>query len=93
MLARKMNCTRNIQPFTNIFFFYKKPSTPIFFICLYFIGAGADENLKIYLVWPYRICAKTSNNAHADIKQPGLEVKILLESSSTSILCARSSEP
>ena len=25
---------------------------PNFFICLYFIGAGGDENLKAYLVWP-----------------------------------------
>ena len=24
----------------------------IFFICLYFIGAGGDENLKKYLAWP-----------------------------------------
>ena len=23
-----------------------------FFICLYFIGVGGDENLKINLVWP-----------------------------------------
>ena len=26
--------------------FYEKPSTPIFFICLYFIVAEGDENLK-----------------------------------------------
>ena len=33
--------------------FSAKPSTP-FFICLYFIGAGRDENLKITLAWPSR---------------------------------------
>ena len=51
--------------FSNIFFinkqlhkievegFSEKPSTsPNFFICLYFIGVGGDENLKNYLVWP-----------------------------------------
>ena len=25
---------------------------PFFFICLYFIGVGGDENLKNYLAWP-----------------------------------------
>ena len=42
------------------FFFYKQIknigvegfTTPIFFIYLYFIGVGGDENLKIYLAWP-----------------------------------------
>ena len=34
-------------------FFSDKPSTLIFFICLYFIGTGGDENPKIYLPWPY----------------------------------------
>ena len=33
--------------------FSEKPSTPFFFICLYLIGAGGDENLKHYLAWPY----------------------------------------
>ena len=32
--------------------FSQKPSTPIFFVCLYFIEGG-DENLKNYLAWPY----------------------------------------
>ena len=57
MLARK-NCTKNFQSFSNIFFFYQQIKTigveGCFFICLYFIGADGDENLKIYLVWPYR---------------------------------------
>ena len=55
---------KNLQPFSNIFFllygnkkiglegFSEKPSTPIFFICSYFLGVGEDENLKIYLAWP-----------------------------------------
>ena len=62
-IAGKKNCTKNVQPFSNIFFFFYKqikkklgwnvwkPSTPIF-ICLYFIGVGGDENLKNRLVWP-----------------------------------------
>ena len=28
--------------------FSEKTSTPIFFICLHFIGAGGDENLKLF---------------------------------------------
>ena len=54
--AGKENCTKNVQPFSNLFSFiskiknrggrfFEKPSTP-FFICLYFIGEGGDENLK-----------------------------------------------
>ena len=31
---------------------WKVFSTPIFFICLYLIGVGGDEILKIYLAWP-----------------------------------------
>ena len=32
---------------------FQKPSPPqFFFICLYFIWAGGDENLKNYLAWP-----------------------------------------
>ena len=27
---------------------------PLFLICLYFIGAGGDANLKNYLAWPKR---------------------------------------
>ena len=33
-------------------FFSEKTFHPNFFICFYFIGAGGDENLNIYLVWP-----------------------------------------
>ena len=51
------NCTKNVQPFQTCFSFFKqirklgwkvfeRPSTPIFFICLYFIGVCGDENLK-----------------------------------------------
>ena len=32
--------------FKNRWKVFQKPSTPIFFICLYFIGVGGDENLK-----------------------------------------------
>ena len=56
------NCTKNFHPFSNIFFFeqikklgwkiFEKPSTPFFFICLYFIEVGGDENLKKYFAWP-----------------------------------------
>ena len=65
MLARKIAPT--ISDFFKPFFFYKqvnkigvegfseKPSTPMFFIYLCFIGAGGDENLKAYLAWPYLV--------------------------------------
>ena len=54
---------QKFSAFFNHFFFLKqieklgwkvfqKLSTPIFFICLYFIGVGGDENLKHYLAWP-----------------------------------------
>ena len=62
--AGKENCTKNFQPFSNLFFFYKQMTKigvevfsenlpPHFFICLYFIWTGGDGNLKIYLAWPY----------------------------------------
>ena len=63
MLARKI-CTKNVQPFQTFYFnkqikesgwkVLKNLPTPIFFICLYFIWAGGDENLKNYSPWPKR---------------------------------------
>ena len=61
--AGQKNCTKIFQPFSNISLFkqiknwggrfFEKPSTPIFFICLNFIGVAGDENLKKYLARPY----------------------------------------
>ena len=57
--AGQKNCTKNFQPYSDIFFkqikklgWKVKTFQPIFFVCLYFIGMGGDENLK-YLAWPY----------------------------------------
>ena len=56
--AGKENCAKNFQPFykqiknLGVEGFLEKPSTPFFFNCLYFIGAGGDENLINYLAWP-----------------------------------------
>ena len=50
------NCTKNVQPFPNIFFSFfkqiKKIGVEGFSICLYFIGVGGNENLKKFLAWP-----------------------------------------
>ena len=57
---------QNFSEFLKHFFFYKqikkigvegfseKPSTPIVFNLLIFHRGGWDENLKIYLSWPYK---------------------------------------
>ena len=56
--AGKENCTKIFQPFykqikkIGVEGFSEKLSTPIFFICIYFIEAGGGENLKIYSAWP-----------------------------------------
>ena len=59
--AGQKNCTKNFQPFSIFFSFFKqikkivvKVNLPTYFlfICLNFIWVGWDENLKIYWVWP-----------------------------------------
>ena len=61
MLARKI-APKFFSLIQTFFFFFKQINkkwggggrflTPIFFICLYFIGVGGDEILKNYLAWP-----------------------------------------
>ena len=58
---------------------FLKPSTPIFFIGLYFIGAGGDETLKNYLAWPYhRSSVMAQTSLHICAASPGHSLFLLI---------------